>query len=69
MLPDTVPEFNPVDTFYNRPFDTVEIEFPFRLEPMVSFASKLYYKVHDKKEFDKAVSKKNQYLPKRCVFR
>jgi len=56
VLPDAVPEFSLVDPFDNQPFDSVEIEFPFWIKPMVSFASQLCYKVHDKKEFDEAVS-------------
>jgi len=56
VLPDAVPEFNLVDPFDDQPLNTVEIEFPFWLKPMVSFASQLCYKVHDKKEFDEAVS-------------
>jgi len=55
-LPDAVPDFNLVDPFDDQPLKSVEIEFPFWLKPMVSFASQLCYKVRNKEEFDEAIS-------------
>jgi len=56
VLPDAVPEFDLVDPFDDQPLRSVEIEFPFWLKPMVSFASQLCFKVHNRKEFDEAIS-------------
>lgn len=55
-MPDAVPDFNLIDPFGDQPFNSVEIDFPFWLKPMVSFASQLCYKVSNKDEFDSALS-------------
>lgn len=56
VLSNAVPDFNLVDPFGDQPLNDVDIEFPFWLKPMVSFASQLCYKVHNKNEFDEAIS-------------
>lgn len=56
VLPDAVPKFNLIDPFGDNPLNEIELEFPFWLKPMVSFASQLCYKVHDKNEFNDAIS-------------
>lgn len=56
ILPNAVPDFNLIDPFGDQPLNSVEIDFPFWLKPMVSFASQLCFKVHDKEEFDEAIT-------------
>lgn len=56
VIPDKIPNFNLVDPFSNNPYDDIEIEFPFWLKPVVSFASQLGFKVQNKKEFEEYIS-------------
>ena len=55
-IPDNIPDFNLINPNGKNPFDDVDIDFPFWLKPVVSFASQLCFKVHNRKEFDKYLS-------------
>ena len=56
IIPENVPDYNLVNPFGENPFKDVEIDFPFWLKPVVSFASQLCFKVHKREEFDKYIS-------------
>ncbi|MEX2573894.1 MAG: ATP-grasp domain-containing protein [Balneolaceae bacterium] len=61
IIPVHTPEYNLVNPFSDDPFSDIELEFPFWLKPVVSFASYLGFKINNKAEFEKSIEiiKKN----------
>lgn len=56
VIPDNTPDFSLVDPFGDQPLESVDLDFPFWLKPVVSFASQLGFKINSKEEFDESLA-------------
>lgn len=55
IIPDKIPSFNVVNPFDSNPFKSIDIDFPFWLKPVQSFASQLSFKIENEKDFNDAL--------------
>ena len=55
-IPDNIPDFYVFDPFSENPIESIKLPYPFWIKPVKSFGSHLGFKIHNKKEFDRAVS-------------
>lgn len=55
-IPGCIPGFNSFDPFDDNALERIELEFPFWIKPVKSFASQLGFKIHNAEEFQEAVT-------------
>lgn len=55
-VPEVVPRFCAFDPFAAAPLDQIDLEFPFWIKPVKSFASQLGFYIRDAAEFHRAVA-------------
>ncbi|HET8700965.1 MAG TPA: ATP-grasp domain-containing protein [Nitrococcus sp.] len=56
VIPGCIPGFNSFDPFDANALERIELEFPFWIKPVKSFASQLGFKIHDVREFQEALA-------------
>jgi hypothetical protein len=54
-VPDHVPPFQSLDPFDDKAIDAIELDFPFWIKPVKSFASHLGFRVHNRPELQRAI--------------
>ena len=55
-IPEYTPKFAPVDPFDHRALDRIDIDYPFWLKPVKSFASHLGFRIDDEESFNRATA-------------
>lgn len=55
IIPDKIPSFKAVNPFDSNPLGKIEMDFPFWLKPVQSFASQLSFKIETEKDFKNAL--------------
>ena len=62
VIPEMVPRFEAVDPFNDNAADQLEMDYPFWLKPIKSFASHLGFKIENRQQFEEALKETREHI-------